>query len=92
MVTKEQIQRINELAKKQKTTGLSNEEKAEQEYLRKLYIESVRENLKSQLDNIKVVSKEEYEKLKKDEGCGCGCGHDHHHSHNEGCNCKEHKH
>lgn len=55
MVTKEQIARINELAAKKKATGLSEEELAEQAELRKIYIASFRENLKSQLENIEIV-------------------------------------
>ena len=55
MVTNEQIARINELAAKKKTVGLNEEELAEQAKLRKIYIESFRENLKSQLDNIEFV-------------------------------------
>ncbi|MBR0086098.1 MAG: DUF896 domain-containing protein [Lachnospiraceae bacterium] len=55
MVTEEQIKRINELYHKMKTTGLTPEEKLEQAELRGLYIRSIRENLRSQLDNIEVV-------------------------------------
>ncbi len=55
MVTKEEIARINELAKKAKTEGLTEHEKAEQANLRQLYIASFRENLESQLKNIEVV-------------------------------------
>lgn len=90
MVTKEQIARINELYKKQKSEGLTEEEKKEQEKLRKLYIDSMKASLKAQLDNVKIVTPEEYEELKKEDGCSCGCGHNHHH-HEEGCGCKEHK-
>ena len=51
-VTKEQIERINELARKSKTEeGLTEEEKAEQAELRQLYIASFRESLESQLKN-----------------------------------------
>lgn len=95
MVTEEQIARINELYKKQKSEGLTEEEKNEQQKLRKLYIDSMKESLKAQLKNVKIVTLEEYEKLKKEKGnsCSCGCGHDHDHSHHhgEGCSCKEHK-
>lgn len=55
MVTKEQIDRINALAAKKKAEGLSAEETAEQAALRKLYIAAFRENLESQLKNIKLV-------------------------------------
>lgn len=49
------IERINELAKKAKTEGLTPEEKKEQQKLRKEYINSVVGNLRSQLDNTYVI-------------------------------------
>ncbi len=55
MITEEQIKRINELARKHKAEGLTEEETAERDALRKLYIESFRTNLKSQLDTIRIV-------------------------------------
>jgi uncharacterized protein YnzC (UPF0291/DUF896 family) len=85
MVSKEQIARINELYKKQKNEGLSEEEKKEQAYLRRLYIDSMKANLKSQLDSIKIVKPssccDHHSDNKK-------CGHSHH-SH-KGCGCKNH--
>ncbi len=53
------IQRINELAKKAKTVGLTPEEKEEQAKLRKEYVQSVVGNLRAQLDNTYVVDKDE---------------------------------
>lgn len=50
----EKIQRINALARKSKTEGLTEEEKKEQASLRKEYIASVRMNLRAQLDNINI--------------------------------------
>ncbi|MCG1011929.1 DUF896 domain-containing protein [Tepidanaerobacter sp. GT38] len=55
MISKEQIARINALYKKQQSEGLSEEEKKEQAYLRRLYIDAVKANLKAQLDSIKIV-------------------------------------
>ena len=55
MVTTEEINRINELARKAKAEGLTETEKAEQANLRKIYIASFRENLESQLKNIEIV-------------------------------------
>ncbi len=49
------IDRINELARKQKSEGLTDEEKAEQMSLRREYIESYKRNLMQQLDSIYVV-------------------------------------
>ncbi|SHE54231.1 DUF896 domain-containing protein [Caloramator proteoclasticus] len=84
MITKEQIQRINELYRKSQQEGLTEEEKKEQAYLRRLYIDSVKESLRAQLENIKVVDKDEYDEIMKNKGCSCGhehgscgCGHKH---------------
>ena len=49
------IQRINELARKSKTNGLSDEEKAEQASLRAEYLAAVRRNFKAQFDSIEYI-------------------------------------
>ena len=49
------LNRINELAKKQREIGLSEDEKKEQAILRREYIDAFKANLKSQLDNIVIV-------------------------------------
>ncbi|MCH5349841.1 MAG: DUF896 domain-containing protein [Oscillospiraceae bacterium] len=55
-MTKEKIDRINELARKSRTPeGLSEEEKAEQAALRQEYRDSVKANLIGQLENIEIV-------------------------------------
>lgn len=54
----QKIKRINELARKSKAEGLSDEEKKEQKILRQEYIDAIRRNLKSQLDNIDVEQKD----------------------------------
>ena len=51
----EVIARINELAKKAKAEGLTPEELAERDKLRRIYIDSVKANLTSQLDNTYIV-------------------------------------
>ena len=51
----EVIARINELAKKAKNEGLTNEELVERDKLRRIYIDSVTGNLKNQLDNTYIV-------------------------------------
>lgn len=48
------IARINELARKSKAEGLTEEEKKEQQLLRQEFLANVRRNLKSQLDNIDI--------------------------------------
>ena len=48
---KEKIERINALAKKRKTVGLTPEELAEQDALRKEYLAGFRENLQALLDS-----------------------------------------
>ena len=47
-MTKEKIARINELAHKSKTTGLTEAEKAEQQALRKEYIEDMKSTTRRQ--------------------------------------------
>ncbi|MBO4468269.1 MAG: DUF896 domain-containing protein [Clostridia bacterium] len=49
------IDRINELARKQKSEGLSEEELAEQKILRREYIDSFKASLVSQLNSIYIV-------------------------------------
>ncbi|MDO4742964.1 MAG: DUF896 domain-containing protein [bacterium] len=45
------IDRINELARKSKTVGLTDQEKAEQTILRREYVDSFKASLTSILDN-----------------------------------------
>ncbi len=52
------IDRINELARKSKTVGLTEDEKLEQANLRKEYIASFRANLEATLDTIYVVDEQ----------------------------------
>lgn len=49
------IKRINELAAKAKTVTLSQEELAERDKLRRIYIDSVKANLVGQLENTYIV-------------------------------------
>lgn len=51
----EVITRINVLAKKAKTDGLTPEETAERDQLRRIYVDSVKANLVGQLDNTYVL-------------------------------------
>ena len=60
------IDRINELARKAKTVGLTEEETQERARLRRAYIDSVVGNLQGHLDNTYFVDeKGNKEKLKK---------------------------
>ena len=54
-ITEEMINEINELSRKSKTVGLTDEEKERQQVLRKEYIRIFRSGFKQQLKNIKVV-------------------------------------
>ena len=49
------IARINELARKAKTVGLTPEELTERDKLRRIYIDSGKANLTGQLDNTYIV-------------------------------------
>lgn len=54
----DKITRINELARKSKAEGLTEEEKQEQALLRQEYIAIMRRNIKAQLDCIDVVNED----------------------------------
>lgn len=54
-MNQQQIDRINALARKAKTQGLTPEEQEERAVLRRAYIDSVVGNLKGQLDNTVIV-------------------------------------
>ncbi|MBQ1961554.1 MAG: DUF896 domain-containing protein [Clostridia bacterium] len=54
-MTQEKIDRINFLARKQKSEGLTEEEKQEQFVLRREYIDSFKNSLIAQLDNTYIV-------------------------------------
>lgn len=58
MTMDEKIARINELYRKSKNEGLTEEEKAEQHTLRQEFVANVRAGLKVQLDNIDIQEKD----------------------------------
>ena len=66
MVDQKKIDRINELARKNKAEGLTPEEIKERDALRKEYLANFRKNFRARLENIEVVSPEEYEKRMKE--------------------------
>ena len=53
-MTNEKIARINELAHKSKTTGLTEAEKAEQQALRREYLDDIKASLRTQLNNTSI--------------------------------------
>lgn len=74
MITKELVDQINVLARKQKTEGLTAEEKQEQDRLRKIYLAGIRQQVVDQLGE--PPQKKEH---KHDNSCSCGCWHHHKH-------------
>ncbi|MEG6584573.1 DUF896 domain-containing protein [Dendrosporobacter sp. 1207_IL3150] len=54
-MTPEIIARINELAKKQRECGLNHQECAEQAKLRRIYIDNIKNQLRINLDCVKIV-------------------------------------
>lgn len=58
MLSEEKMQRINELAKKSKTVGLTNKESEEQQALRKEYLQTFRNAFKQQLHSVTVVDEQ----------------------------------
>lgn len=77
MITDETIVRINFLAKKAKTEGLTVVEAEEQKVLRKAFLENIKSQVKTQLESIEFVDDVVGP-------CSCGCGHDHEHKHEHG--------
>lgn len=65
-MTEERIARINELYHKMKEVGLTDAEKEEQAKLRREYIEAMKADLRSTLDNVSIVNPDgTIEELKK---------------------------
>jgi uncharacterized protein YnzC (UPF0291/DUF896 family) len=50
----QKISRINELYHKSKSEGLTDEERMEQQILRREYVDSFKRNLRGQLDQISI--------------------------------------
>jgi uncharacterized protein YnzC (UPF0291/DUF896 family) len=55
MLSKEKIARINELAKKSKTSGLTPDEAQEQQNLRQEYLQSLRKSFINTLHSVKII-------------------------------------
>ena len=65
MITPELLARINELARKKRTVGLSEEEAAEQKKLYDIYLSAIREQVTGLLDNIEFADAPVKPKVKK---------------------------
>lgn len=57
-MTQEKMNRISELSRKQRSTGLTEEEKAEQKILREEYISEIRQNFRSTLESIEFTDEQ----------------------------------
>lgn len=55
MLSKDKLNRINELANKSKQQELTAEEKKEQQELRQAYLKNVRKSFKNQFKGMKIV-------------------------------------
>ena len=53
-MTNEKIARINELARKSKAEGLTEAEKAEQQALRREYLDEVKANFRAQMEHTSI--------------------------------------
>ena len=58
MLDPKKIERINELARKKKTVGLTQAEQDEQLLLRQEYLESFRGGMRNHIEGLKVVDEE----------------------------------
>jgi uncharacterized protein YnzC (UPF0291/DUF896 family) len=74
MLPKDKMARINELANKAKTTGLTNEEAKEQTKLRSEYLQTFRSNMLTTLKGVTImdpkgndVTPKKIKKLREDE-------------------------
>lgn len=56
-ILKKLIPRINELAHKDKSDGLTKQEEAERADLRKKYLKRFKENMRSQIEMVQVYNK-----------------------------------
>ncbi|NLC07823.1 MAG: DUF896 domain-containing protein [Syntrophomonadaceae bacterium] len=68
MISKELIERINYLARKSKTEGLTPEEKEEQARVRRQYLDAIKARVTDALDRVKIVDQKPTE-------CSCDCLH-----------------
>lgn len=65
-ITKEMIDRINQLAAKKKAQGLNEEETREQKALYKDYLAAIRGQVRANLENVRFVEDLSEEELKEE--------------------------
>jgi len=58
LINNELLHRINTLSKKQREQGLSPAEKEEQAHLRRIYVDSVKDQVRNWLDKVELVNQE----------------------------------
>ncbi len=58
MLSDKKLKRINFLAKKAKSSNLTDEEKKEQKQLRQEYLKNIRSSFKNQLEHVTVIDPE----------------------------------
>jgi len=76
MITKELIQRINELARKQRAEGLTPEEKKVRQELRNLYLKGIRSQVVDTLEASGFKSGKKHNGACECEHCAAGKEHD----------------
>lgn len=69
MISRELVEKINTLWRKQQTTGLTEEEKLEQKAAREEYLAGIRSQVRDMLENVKRP--EDAPKSEHTSGCTC---------------------
>lgn len=72
MISKELVDKINSLWHKQKTVGLTEEEKQEQKAVREEYLAAIRVQVRGMLDDLTRPQENCHDHHNHDHGCSCG--------------------
>lgn len=88
---KSKLERINELARKAKSVGLTEEETAERDILRREYIDAFRESTRATLESI-IIQEEDGSLTPLKKRAAGEHHHHHHHHHGDDCCCCHHEH
>ena len=82
MISKELVEKINSLWHKQKTVGLTDEEKMEQKAAREEYLAAIRTQVRGMLEELKKPVADHHDCQCHEKGCSCGsdCNHGGHHN------------